>query len=53
VPTSANDRQQVLEDLANSYANALEAFRVRAPDLDKDGMLLNLVPVSAAEINYQ
>ena len=48
VPSSAKDRRQVLEDLANSYSNALEAFRVRAPHLDKHGKLLNLVPVSAA-----
>jgi hypothetical protein len=46
-PTLSKDRQQALEDLANAYANAIEAFRDRADALGKDGTLLNLVPVSA------
>jgi hypothetical protein len=47
-PGSSKDRQQALEDLANAYANAVEAFRDRADALGEDGSLLNLVPMSAA-----
>jgi hypothetical protein len=47
-PASALDRHQALEDLANAYVNALVAFDARAADLGNHGVLLNLVPVSAA-----
>ncbi len=46
-PRSTEPRRQAMEDLANAYANALEAFRDRAADLGEHGTLLNLVPVSA------
>jgi hypothetical protein len=47
-PASAADRHRVLEDLANAYANALEAFDRHAATLGSDGSRLNLVPVAAA-----
>jgi hypothetical protein len=47
-PQSSQDRRQALEDLANAYANAVEAFRDSAAALGEDGALLNLVPVSAS-----
>jgi hypothetical protein len=46
-PGRNEDRRQVIEDLANAYANALVAFGDRAGDLGADGTRLNLVPVSA------
>lgn len=46
-PSDASERRQALEDLANTYANAILAFNDRAPDLGTDGALLNLVPVAA------
>jgi hypothetical protein len=52
-PGTSSARQQVIEDLANAYANALGAFRERAPDLGADGTLLNLIPVSAGDFANQ
>src|SRR5262245_47782829 len=46
-PGQSEDRRRAIEDLANSYANALVAFRDRAPELGVDVTMLNLVPVSA------
>jgi hypothetical protein len=46
-PGQREDRRQVIEDLANAYANALAAFADRARALGADGAVLNLVPVSA------
>lgn len=47
-PTSEGARSRVLEDLSNCYYNALVAVNERSAALDKDGALLNLVPVSAS-----
>jgi hypothetical protein len=46
-PGQSEDRRLTIEDLANSYANALVAFDGRAAALGDDGASLNLVPVSA------
>jgi hypothetical protein len=46
-PGRSEDRRQVIEDLANAYANALAAFADRAAELGGEGTMLNLVPVSA------
>lgn len=47
-PGNLADRFGALEDLANSYANALVAFDDTAASLGPDGALLNLVPVAAS-----
>lgn len=47
-PPSPEACRRALEDLANSYANALIAVERRGAELGTDGAVLNLVPVSAA-----
>ncbi|MGD9795826.1 MAG: endonuclease/exonuclease/phosphatase family protein [Acidimicrobiia bacterium] len=47
-PSKPNDRMKTLGMLAEAYANAIIAFDRRAADLGEDGVLLNLVPVSAS-----
>jgi hypothetical protein len=47
-PTSASARSKVLEDLSNSYYNAVVAVNRRSGALGEHGKLLNLVPVSAS-----
>jgi hypothetical protein len=47
-PGDGEARRKVLEDLANTYYNAIVAFNARAQALGADGTRLNLVPVSAA-----
>jgi hypothetical protein len=47
-PESPVDRRQALEDLANAYANAIEAVRREAVELGDHAGVLNLVPVAAS-----
>jgi hypothetical protein len=46
-PASESATSSVLEDLSNSYYNALVGANERSGAMGKDGTLLNLVPVSA------
>ena len=46
-PEVAADRNNVLRDIANTYANAMIAFDRQASQLAEHGSCLNLVPVAA------
>jgi hypothetical protein len=46
-PEVAVDRNNVLRDIANTYANAIVAFDRQASQLGEHGSNLNLVPVAA------
>jgi len=47
-PHDHDDRIAAVLDLANAYYNAILMFNERSGELGDDGMLLNLVPVSAS-----
>ena len=47
-PIVEEDRRRALEDIANTYANAIHAYNARADAQGLDGQPLNLVPVAGA-----
>lgn len=47
-PHNHDDRINAILDLANAYYNAVIVFNERSGELGDDGMILNLVPVSAS-----